>query len=223
MLTEAHIHILPELDDGAESVEVSRKMLEILRSQGVEQIYATPHFYAHREKSVGDFLQKRQKSYEKMGSPENIHLGAEIAIEHGISELPDIEKLAFQGTDLILLEFPYTGYAPWMEHEIYNISTEYKLTPMIAHIHRYLNLFSKEQMESVLKMNAVFQVNNEAFGDFKQRRFVKKLLKDGYSVIFGSDSHDLADRKPNWDFLCKKVSADILRISDETLEAAKRK
>lgn len=223
MMTDAHIHILPKIDDGAKSVEMSHKMLEMLKSQGVEQIYATPHFYAHREKSVADFLKKRQKAYERMGSPKEIHLGAEIAIEHGISEIPDIEKLAFEGTSLILLEFPYTSYAPWMEEEIYNISMEYKLTPVIAHIHRYLNLFSKEQMESVLKMNAVFQVNNEAFGYFRQRRFVKKLLKDGYPIIFGSDSHDLTDRKPNWNFLCKKVPNDILEKSEDILKAAKRK
>ncbi|MCM1060882.1 MAG: capsular polysaccharide biosynthesis protein, partial [Eubacterium sp.] len=189
---------------------------------GIEQIYATPHFYAHREKSVRDFLQKRQKSYEKMGSPENIHLGAEIAIEHGISELPDLEKLAFQGTNLILLEFPYTGYSSWMEDEIYNISAEYKLKPVIAHIHRYMDIFSREHMNSVLKMKAIFQVNNETFGSFKQRNFVRKLIKNGYPIIFGSDSHNLLDRKPNWELLRKKVSADILENSEKILEAAKR-
>lgn len=222
MMTESHIHILPKIDDGPESVEMSLKLLEMLKEQGIEQIYATPHFYAHREKSVRDFLQKRQKSYEKIGSPENIHLGAEIAIEHGISELPDLEKLAFQGTNLILLEFPYTGYSSWMEEEIYNISAEYKLKPVIAHIHRYMDIFSREQMNSVLKMKAIFQVNNETFGSFKQRNFVRKLIKNGYPIIFGSDSHNLLDRKPNWDLLRKKVSADILENSEKILEAAKR-
>lgn len=222
MMTESHIHILPKIDDGSESVEMSLKLLEMLKEQGIEQIYATPHFYAHREKSVRDFLQKRQKSYEKMGSPENIHLGAEIAIEHGISELPDLEKLAFQGTNLILLEFPYTGYSSWMEEEIYNISAEYKLKPVIAHIHRYMDIFSREQMNSVLKMKAIFQVNNETFGSFKQRNFVRKLIKNGYPIIFGSDSHNLLDRKPNWELLRKKVSADILENSEKILEAAKR-
>ncbi|MCM1006897.1 MAG: capsular polysaccharide biosynthesis protein [Ruminococcus flavefaciens] len=222
MMTESHIHILPKIDDGSESVEMSLKLLEMLKEQGIEQIYATPHFYAHREKSVRDFLQKRQKSYEKMGSPENIHLGAEIAIEHGISELPDLEKLAFQGTNLILLEFPYTGYSSWMEDEIYNISAEYKLKPVIAHIHRYMDIFSREHMNSVLKMKAIFQVNNETFGSFKQRNFVRKLIKNGYPIIFGSDSHNLLDRKPNWELLRKKVSADILENSEKILEAAKR-
>lgn len=221
-MTESHIHILPGIDDGSKNVEMSKAMLNMLKAQGIDCIYATPHFYAHREKSVQDFLIKRQMAYKKINSPKEVYLGAEIAIEHGISEISDIEKLAFQKTNLILLEFPYTSYAPWMEYEIYNISVEYHLTPIIAHIHRYLNLFSKEQMESILKMNAVFQVNNEAFGDFKQRRFVRKLLKEGYPIIFGSDSHNLSDRKPNWEFLRKKISAEILNNSEHILRAAKK-
>lgn len=216
MITDAHIHILPEIDDGSDSVETSHKMLEILKKQGVERIFATPHFYAHREKSVENFLVKRQKAYEKIDSPKNIHLGAEIAIEHGVSKINGIEKLAIQGTDLILLEFPYSGYASWMEEEIYHISVTYGLKPVIAHIHRYLNIFSKAQMKTVLEMNVIFQVNNEAFGDFRQRRFVKKL---DCPVIFGSDSHNLSNRKPNWDLLYKKVEQDALNQAMSLLES----
>lgn len=213
-MIESHIHILPQIDDGSSNVEISMKMLEMLKMQGVEKIYATPHFYAHREKSVLDFMTKREKAYKKISSPKNVYLGAEVAIEYGISELLHIEKLAYQGTDLILLEFPYAKYSSWMECEIYNISLEYHLTPIIAHIHRYLDFFSKEQMKHILKMNAIFQVNNEAFSNFRQKRFVKNLLNEGYPVIFGSDSHNLTNRKPNWNLLQKKVSADIIQKSE---------
>lgn len=50
MLTDYHCHILPKMDDGSESVEMSIKMLEMMKLQGVDRIIATPHFYAHREK-----------------------------------------------------------------------------------------------------------------------------------------------------------------------------
>ena len=205
-MTDAHIHILPEIDDGSDSVETSRKMLEMLKEQEIEKIFATPHFYAHREKSIGEFLEKRQKAYEKIDSPKNIRLGAEISIEHGISETDGIEKLSVQGTDLILLEFPYSGYSAWMEEEIYNIAVTYKLKPVIAHIHRYLNIFSKEEMENVLKTEAIFQVNNEAFGDFKQRKFVKRLIKDGYPVIFqfASRTGICSEKKSNRTYWTKR-------------------
>lgn len=90
------------------------------------------------------------------------------------------------------------GYHSWMEEEIYNISVTHNLKTVIAHIHRYLYLFSRDQMERILKIKAVFQVNNEVFDDFNQRRFVKKLLREGYPVISGSESHNLSERKPNW-------------------------
>lgn len=35
MLTDYHCHILPKMDDGSESVEMSIKMLEMMKLQGV--------------------------------------------------------------------------------------------------------------------------------------------------------------------------------------------
>lgn len=217
-MTDFHIHILPGIDDGSDSAETSEKMLEMLKEQGIERIVATPHFYAHRSKTVEHFLEKRQRAYEMLGSPKNILLGAEVAIERGISQMKDIEKLAVQDTDLILLEFPYTGYAPWMEDEIYNIGVTYGLKPVIAHIHRYIREYSKEQLEHILNMKAIFQVNNEAFGSFSERRFVKKMIKDGYPVIFGSDSHNTDTRRPNWDLLRKKAAPSVIDEAEKLLE-----
>lgn len=217
-MTEMHCHLLPGIDDGSDSPDTSRKMLEMLREQGLSRIYATPHFYAHRERGVERFLEKRQEAFEKLGDKE-IMLGAEVAIEHGISELPGIEKLAYQGTNLILLEFPYTKYSSWMETEIFNIAAEYKLKPVIAHIHRYTELFTKEQMEHILGFPAIFQINNEAFSSFGQSRFVKKLIKYELPLIFGSDAHNLSNRKPNWDMICKnRHRAELAENSDKIID-----
>ncbi|MCQ2416642.1 MAG: capsular polysaccharide biosynthesis protein [Oscillospiraceae bacterium] len=209
-MIDAHIHILPGMDDGSDSVETSRQMLDILQKQGVATIIATPHFYAHREKSLAAYLEKREKAYAALDAPANMLLGAEVAIEHGISKLEGIEQLAIQGTNLILLEYPYTGYSPWMGEELHEIAVTYKLQPVIAHIHRYLSFYPKDVMEQVLKTKAIFQINNEAFGNFRERRFVRRLIKDEYPVIFGSDSHNLKNRKPNWDLLLRKVRKPVI-------------
>jgi len=221
MLTDYHCHILPGIDDGSKNTEMSLGMVKLMHDQGVERIFATPHFYAHREKSVSRYLEKRQEAYEKLMSagPEvkDIRLGSEIAIEHGISELRDIEKLRYADTDFILLEFPYTKFSGWMLEEIENISCGYGLKPVIAHIHRYLRFFSKNDLETALGLDAVYQINNEAFGSFSERRLVKKLIRDDYPLIFGSDSHNLDSRKPNWDLLKKKCSAELIEDSDKTI------
>ncbi len=225
MRTDYHCHVLPELDDGAKNTDISMQMLEMLHSQGVERVIATPHFYAHKEKSVAHFLDKRQKSYDKLLKLPNpcneLILGAEIAIEHGVSELDGIEHLAITETDLILLELPYGPYADWMSEEIYNIACEYHLKPVIAHIHRYINYYSRSEMENILKTDAIFQINNEAFGSFREKRMVKSMIKDGLSVVLGSDSHNLSGRKPNFDILAKKKISGIAEDSDNIFDKYK--
>ena len=58
--TDYHCHILPGIDDGAENAAASVKMIALLHEQGVRRIVATPHFYAHRENSVKEYLEKRR-------------------------------------------------------------------------------------------------------------------------------------------------------------------
>ena len=221
MLTDHHCHVLPGLDDGSDSVETSLAMLGLMKEQGVERVVFTPHFYAHREKSVESFLEKRQAAFEavKERSPvKNMLLGAEVAVEHGVSELDGIEKLVMEGTDLILMELPYRGYEDWMSEEIYNISSEFGLKIIYAHIHRYTEYYSRSQLDRVLDKRAVYQINNEAFGSFSQKRFVKRLMKEGYPLIFGSDAHNMSSRRPNWDLLLKKCSAELIEKSDNTID-----
>ncbi len=225
MLTEYHCHILPGIDDGSDSVDTSLKMVEMMKAQGVERIVATPHFYAHREKSIDDYLKKRTRAYDELMSrfsdSIDFHLGAEVAIEHGISELPGIEKLAITGTRIILLELPYRAYEKWMSEEIYNIAAEYKLKVMLAHVHRYLPYYSKDEIETILSSKSILQINNEAFANWKEKRLAKKVMAEHTHFAFGSDAHNLSDRKPNWDLLQKKVKAADIEVSNSMFDRYK--
>ena len=57
--------------------------------------------------SLDSYLVKRQNAYEKLMASDpavkDIHIGAEVAIEKGISVLGELEKLCISGTRLILL------------------------------------------------------------------------------------------------------------------------
>lgn len=222
MLTDHHSHILPGIDDGSKNVKMSLEMIRTLKEQGVERIVATPHFYAHREDGIDAYLQKRQNAFDALmqqnPAVSNIILGAEVAIERGISELDGIQKLAFQGTDYILLEFPYTSFANWMIEEIENITYNFKLTPIIAHLHRYTDDYSKEQMQSVLALNALIQFNNEVFETWSGKRFLKSVISSGHEILFGSDTHNMKSRKPNFDLLLKKAKHEWIERSNSVLD-----
>ncbi len=219
MLTDYHCHVLPGIDDGAETPEISGKMLDMMKMQGVGRVILTPHFYPHRESSVEDFLKKRANAFAQIShrTEFEFHLGAEIAIEHGFSEIPGIERLAIEGTDLMLLELPFSGYGRWVLDEIHNLKCA-GIMPVLAHIHRYVGLYSKSQIDEILSSDAVFQVNTEAFANFRERRFVKELIRSGAKIVFGSDAHNLSDRKPDFELLKRKAKADVIEFSNSVFE-----
>lgn len=220
-MTEYHCHILPNIDDGSRSVEMSLEMIKAMRAQGVSRIVATPHFYAHREKRVAAFLKKRRAALEKLvkadPSCSDILTGAEVSVEQGLSSLADVEKLRIANTDYILLELPYAPFSNRFLEEINEIACGFGLKPVLAHIHRYLSFYSRSEMEEVLRTDAVLQFNNEAFGSFREKRFVKSLIKEGYPYVFGSDAHNLTDRRPNWDLLCKKAKQEVIDGAEDIL------
>lgn len=218
MLTDYHCHVLPGIDDGAETTEISEKMLDLMKMQGVGRVILTPHFYPHREQSVEDFLRRRANAFAKIShrTEFEFHLGAEIAIERGISEISGIEQLAAGGTNLMLLELPFSGYGRWVLDEIHNLKCA-GFVPVLAHVHRYIGGYSELQLDEILNTDAIFQVNTEVFASFRERRCVKKLIRSNARVVFGSDAHDLADRKPDFEVLKRKVKAKIIEASDAVI------
>ena len=62
---DIHSHILPGIDDGSRTVEKTLEMLELCAMNGVDEMIASPHFYAHEDK-VDRFLHRRQQAYEQV-------------------------------------------------------------------------------------------------------------------------------------------------------------
>ena len=201
MLIDFHTHLLPAIDDGSQSVAESLDMLEASRLQNVRCIVATPHFYADRT-NLADFLHQRDKAYELLlsqhtQSEPKVLLGAEVTYFRGIGKAEGLENLCIAGTNALLLEMPFTQWgknelnAP---HRILNRG----LIPIIAHIERYypfqrdLTVFNE-----VLSQPVYLQVNAEALLSRRTRRFVFKLIENGYKILLGTDCHNMNKRKPD--------------------------
>ncbi|MCC8097193.1 MAG: capsular polysaccharide biosynthesis protein [Eubacterium sp.] len=222
MYTDYHSHILPMMDDGAKNIETSVEMIKMLKDQGVDTIVSTSHFYSHREKTEV-FLDRRKKRFEQLMEAEpavkNIILGAEVAIEMGICEKKGLENLQIGDSGYILLELPYAPYNSWMAEEITNIQLGFGLTPIIAHINRYTETYSQSQMNEILGLSGViFQINNEVFSSWGGTRYVMNLIKQGYPLVFGSDTHNTDSRRPNFDIFEKAMKKKLKKDFEEYIE-----
>ena len=212
-----HSHILPNFDDGAKNLQTGVEMTEMLARQGIKTVFATPHFYAHRT-DINDYLLRRGKKLEVLRAVGSLDLdilcGSEVHIEQNLSELAGIGQLAMSGTGYILLEIPFTGYHDWMVEEIYNICMNTGLKPMIAHLDRYCKEMKKEQLDDILSLDdVIIQINNTAFENKQETKFALNLIRQGYQVVFGSDTHNLDSRPPNHE-LCNNFITTKLKDSE---------
>lgn len=202
-----HSHILPKIDDGAETSDVSAEMLLSLGRQGVETVCLTPHYSYHRE-PLDHFLARRQASYERLrerifqrqitkGIPE-IRLGAEVCIEPDLIEEKRIRELCYTGTHALLLEFPFCRLESRVYETVENLALKYKICPVIAHLDRYRELFGRDEIERILNIpNVVVQVNAEALEGVFNRRFALSLLEQRVPLVLGSDAHNMDSRPPH--------------------------
>lgn len=198
-----HCHVLPKMDDGSRSVEESLKLIEMQQAQGVETLVATPHFYANDE-SVEAFLQRRKESFDllKQSLPENspkIILGAEVRYYHGISKLEGLKALRAEGSEVLLLEMPFSKWTEYMVREITEISLRGDVKLVLAHIERYLSLQSRELWDYILGSEIFTQVNASFFASSLTRRKALSMLKRGEIHFLGSDCHNLTSRYPKLD------------------------
>ncbi len=201
-MTDFHSHLLPGIDDGSDSVETSLRMLQMWRSQGVERICATPHFYAH-ENTPARFLQRRNEAYEKLMAAVGpadpcppLLLGGEVLFWGGISSSEDLPSLCLEGTNLLLLEMPFVRWTDRMLGEVAEIRRR-GLIPVAAHVERYMSFNPAKTIRAFMDMDILIQCNASFFLNRRTQRKALKLLRDGRIHFLGSDAHNTSSRAPN--------------------------
>lgn len=200
-----HTHILPEMDDGAQTVEESLAMLKTAHACGAKTVILTPHFRASM--SIADFCQKRDRQFALLkqamkkdgGEFPALLLGAEVLMDAPLAEKEDLRKLCIEGTDLLLLELPFPYWNDWHIQEVYHTIIKQDITPVMAHIERYLKRSKDlEKIDKLISIGTHFQINANSFRSFSGRRSIRMLAAEGLLCSIGSDCHGI-----------KKRSADI--------------
>lgn len=226
MLTDFHSHILPCVDDGSQSIAESVALLELEAQQGIKRVVLTPHFYPVNE-SPADFLARRNAAFaqllEAVGDRRDLpHLtiGAEVAYYIGMSKSEELPLLTIEGTDCILIEMPPAPWPKSVWRELRDIREEWGLTPIIAHIDRYIRpLRTFGIPHRLVEAEVLVQANGNFFLRRETERMAMEMLKRGQIHLIGSDCHNLALRRPNVGLAAEKIERKLgrealSRISD---------
>lgn len=231
-MNDLHTHILPQMDDGANQVEMSLQMLRWEHLQGVLSVALTPHYY-RKDESIDEFLLRRDASYQKLcegisalsaeerAQIPKLLLGAEVEWRPNVQNWEGIERLCYEGTSCILIEPPFYDWTDKFFSDLFDLMNTFGLTPVIAHIDRYFDIAPKKYLQRIYEMSIPVQISAESFLQAKTRRRALDAVKRGNAQLLISDCHDTFERIPNT-ALAKEVIAKRLgepmvhRISKNT-------
>ncbi len=214
---DLHNHILPTVDDGAQTFEEALKLIEKSIEDGVTHLVLTPHVQSRAQKkdrsSQKEIFELLFNMVKEKALDIKLYLGAEIFYQ---SHLPyDFKDYTFGNDQHLLIEF-----SPHVETDIESVIYDlvhlgYK--PIIAHIERYAYLDVEDykvlkNLGAKFQMNALAAIQKDPY--LKRSKLPQQLLKAGLIDFISSDAHHLEKKPPNlkhaYDILVKKYPSDYL-------------
>lgn len=212
-MIDMHTHILPNIDDGSESMEETIKMLKEAKKAGFTDIITTSHYI---ENSYDITKRERKNIINEIKSKldiENINIklynGAEAYISNNIYELIEKEELpTLNNSKYLLMELPMNNKVLYLDNVIYSLESK-GITPIIAHPERYSYVQNDIKfVEELVERGVLFQSNyGSIIGKYGNdaSKCAKKLLKKKLIHFLGTDTHKSNSIYAQMNIILKKL------------------
>ncbi|PZD97724.1 tyrosine protein phosphatase [Paenibacillus sambharensis] len=205
-MIDIHTHILPCLDDGAQSLEEALRMAEFAASEGVYGMIATPHTRTSRYNSepaqVREAVAVFNEALVSSRIPLTVYCGQEIRVNQPEDVLEDLNRgqlLTLHDSSYLLLELQPkfdVGAIQELIHELKLL----ELRPIIAHPERNPSIAANLELAAALESSgALLQINAPSVlgrNGFRSRRSAIQLCRRQLVHFIASDCHDHQVRMP---------------------------
>ena len=196
-MKDIHAHILYGIDDGADSIEESLRLIKKAYDNGYTDLILTPHYRKIHgftcNNKVKDYVFKSLKEEIKKNMlPINIYLGNEIALDEDLFYYLETDMITtINNGKYLLLELPFKRAFSKLKEYIEDLHSKgYKV--IIAHPERYCYYKNLKIFEELINMGVLLQGNFESLNGKWGRHAKQKLtimLKRHMIHFLGSDIH----------------------------------
>lgn len=213
-MIDLHCHILPGVDDGAQTLEDSLAMAEKAISQGITHILCTPHHnngkYKNPKQTVIPRVAQLQEELDQRQLPLTVLEGQEVRITGDLLEDMSRDEILF--TDLedtyILIEFPTMDIPAYTEQLFFELRGLGKI-PVIVHPERNAK-FREDPTRLIpfLDMGVLAQLTAPSYvGTFGKsiQKTAKEMVKHNLVQMVASDAHGVNKRN----FFMKEAFSEI--------------
>ena len=217
-MIDIHSHILPYMDDGADSWKTSLNMCRQASEDGVKTIVATPHTLNGIYENYPQAIEEKVKILNQKIKENNISLqvlpGSEVHLRDDIIEkLKNQTIMTINKTNYILLEFPADQIPHQIEKILFRIQIM-GITPIFSHVERNLEFQRKpDLLANLIQKGALAQLTAVSLcGGFgsKTRKFAQELLANHLIYCIASDAH--SDSKSGRNAVLSKALAEASKI-----------
>jgi len=196
VMVDMHSHVLPGIDDGAQTPQDSVLLVKKMMALGIKKIIATPHimvdFYRNTPETIGNALTILKAELKK----DNIDIEIEAAAEHYFDETFEERitnhKLMTMGDNHVLFEFGFISPPPNYISVVQKMR-DLGYRPILAHPERYLYM-TLEQYKNLHDWGCDFQLNTISLTGYYGRevKVAAELLIDNQLIDYiSSDMHHL--------------------------------
>jgi protein-tyrosine phosphatase len=198
-MVDIHCHILPGLDDGADTLETSIQMAESAIADGITHVVGTPHANSHFVFDPEIIRQRRDELQAAVGDRLKLATGCDFHLN--FENLQDLEKNPQKYTinqkNYLLVEFAEFSIPPSMDETMHHLHL-IGLSPIITHPERNAMLRTKpERMYRWLHQGSYVQITAQSllgrFGTAAQECAEQWLDEDRVHFV-ASDAHNLKGR-----------------------------
>lgn len=224
-MIDIHCHILPNIDDGPNNIELSLSMARQAVDEGITHIVATPHHRnGHFDNIKADILievQKLNNRLQQENIPITILPGQETRINGGMLE--DYENgniLTLNDTNrYVFVEFPPNDVPAYTAHLFFELKLK-GLIPVIVHPERNRAIIEKpNRLYRLIKDGSLSQVTAASIvGKFgkKIQKFSLELIEHSLVHFVASDAHNVTSRSFHMQEAFQEISKEFgMDVADE--------
>lgn len=225
-IVDIHGHYAFGIDDGAETIEDSKALLEYAKENGVTHIAMTPHIKPGKmeEGFMNDYVSSLKQT---SALAKELGIQAVVGCELLLNDLTydylkNNQFISLNNTKYLLVECDIKknihDYIDQYNDLLYEIEIK-GYTPVIAHVERYFKSVDLDIVKYWRDLGYVIQVNIQSLfsGSAHEKKNALALLKHGYVHVIASDSHSIDSfRKPSFNeglkYLSKVCSKEEINI-----------
>ncbi len=195
---DMHSHLIPGIDDGAQSMEESMQLIRQLKEAGFRKLITTPHinedFFPNTPERI---LQQFSLLKERLAT-ERIDIVLEVAAEYMIDDsfmslLLHPKPLLSVADQYVLIEMGFIQEHPLLEQAVFQLLSRGYI-PVLAHPERYLYYHdvALNRLKELKEKGCLLQLNIIALSGYygaEAQSLAQRLLSEKMYDFGGSDVH----------------------------------